>query len=222
MARLVTNKSVQTRQRILSVAAGLMAARGAGSLTMADIARAAGMSKGSLYYYFPGCAAIESEVLLDTFADMVERFERAAAGAATARAVLSSVVEEYSAMLRENAELVRMAMSRIHLSDAHGTAAAGDEGAARFDELCARLSRLIETQLERGKNEGAVRADLDVRYAGAAVLGVFASMTAELVAQADAGGAAPQDPDRGRGGGLDTGAFASALVSFVSRGVYAE
>lgn len=216
MARPMTNKSVQTRQRILDVAAGLMSERGSEGLTMGDIARAAGMSKGSLYYYFPGCTAIENEVLLDTFDDVVEHFERAAAGASTARGVLTSIVEEYSAMLRENAELVKMAISRIHLSDDKESKAAAGGEAERYDALRLRLYTLIETQLERGKNEGVVRPDLDIRFAGAAVLGVFTSMTAELIAQAD------ERAEGGKRGELDASAFKEAVVSFISRGVYAQ
>jgi AcrR family transcriptional regulator len=55
--------AARNRQRILHAAGELLAARGAARVTMEDIARAAGVGKGTLYRRFPDLAAIAVALL---------------------------------------------------------------------------------------------------------------------------------------------------------------
>jgi AcrR family transcriptional regulator len=55
--------AARNRRRILAAAEGLFAARGAGSVTMEEIARAAGVGKGTLYRRFPDPASIAVALL---------------------------------------------------------------------------------------------------------------------------------------------------------------
>ena len=52
VGRPPSSNAIDTRQRIISVAAGLFARQGYGIVTNRDVAEAAGISTGALYYYF--------------------------------------------------------------------------------------------------------------------------------------------------------------------------
>src|SRR4029453_15216480 len=55
--------AARNRRRVLAAAEELFAARGAGEVTMEDIARAAGVGKGTLYRRFPDRASIAVALL---------------------------------------------------------------------------------------------------------------------------------------------------------------
>lgn len=66
-----------TRARVFSAALGLFRKKGFDAATMRDIAKAAGMSLGAAYHYFPGKHAIVTEL----FHEHVERHAVLASGA---------------------------------------------------------------------------------------------------------------------------------------------
>lgn len=68
--------AARNRQRILAAAEELFAARGAGVVTMEDIARAAGVGKGTLYRRFPDRASIAVALLDEHERALQERLLR--------------------------------------------------------------------------------------------------------------------------------------------------
>lgn len=195
-----TRKGAQTRQRILDAAAVLLGDRGPEGLAMADIAEQAGMSKASAYYYFADCDQIVHEVLVGELDKMVTAFERAAATAMTAREALECIAGSFVSLLRQDRMLVRFVLGALQgpaFSDANG-----ERG-----RLSERLLHLVSTQLERGKAEGSVRPEVDVRFGASAILGTFLS-SAALSAQCFSGDA------REAYDGLET-----SLLGFISHGV---
>lgn len=61
--RSLTRKGLQTRDRIVTVAADLMQARGVARTTIEDIQAAAGVSSSQLYHYFADKAALVAAVI---------------------------------------------------------------------------------------------------------------------------------------------------------------
>lgn len=74
-------RSRERLERILTVAAGLLAARGSDALRMSDVAAEAGVSIGSLYQYFPDKASIVRSLAERFNAHGIACVERDLAGA---------------------------------------------------------------------------------------------------------------------------------------------
>lgn len=165
-----TNKGAQTRARILEAAAHIM--DGGGEPTMAAVAQRAGVSKGSVYYYFDDSGQIAQEVVLGELDRIVTLFEKAAASAQSASDALRRITGAYIGLLKEDTPLVRLVFGRMHNPHPDGW----DQ--AEIEALRDRLYRLVALQLVRGKAEGTVRPDIDPDLAGSAVIGVFLAMTA--------------------------------------------
>ena len=193
-----TRKGAQTRQRILDAAAVLLGDRGPDGLAMADIAECAGMSKASAYYYFTDCEQIVYEVVVGELDKMLTAFERAAATAMTAREALACIAHSFVVMLSQDRPLVRFVLGQLQAPPAVGH---GDER----ERLSERLYHLVSTQLERGKAEGSVRADVDVHFGASAILGTFLS-SAALSSRLPGGDGEDERLER-------------SLLSFISHGV---
>lgn len=86
--------------RILAAARQLFAHVGYDRCAVADIARAAGMSQGNIYWYFASKDSILQAVLESAFTALEELFQRVASSPGTGRDRLLRVVEEYIALGR--------------------------------------------------------------------------------------------------------------------------
>jgi AcrR family transcriptional regulator len=172
-------KGVKTRQRIIDAASDLLRTRDPEGVTMVDVAAAAGLSKGSLYYYFSDCDQVLREVVYAELGKIVTAFEHAAAQATSTHDALARITRSFIDLLVQNCALVRYVLGRLHASGIPNSPANQE------DELMGRLLQLVSTQLERGKAEGSVRPDVDVRVGGSLVLGLFLAVAAYGVSDAD-------------------------------------
>lgn len=195
-----TRKGAETRQRLLDAAAALLGSRGPEGIAMAEVAERAGVSKGSAYYYFADCDQIVHEVVVNELDAMVAAFERAAATATSARDALLRIGGSFVDMLRRDRPIVRYVLGGLQMS------AAPSEAATERERLSRRLVNLVSVQLERGKVEGSVRRDVDVRFAATAILGAFlgAAATGALLPPGSEGGFAQLE---------------ASLLDFISHGV---
>lgn len=80
-----------SRQKVLDAAAELAAERGISATTVDDIAAAAGVAKGSVYYNFESKEALYSHLITDVLDRAVTRIRAAAASAEPGRAVATVV-----------------------------------------------------------------------------------------------------------------------------------
>lgn len=192
-------KGALTRQRIIDAAAQLLCREGGVEVSIADIARVAGMSKGSVYYYFSDSDEIVSQVLYNEIDRMLTSFEQAALSSVSAHEALVGITRAYVEGLESNVALTRFAMGELH--GAHGLLSGLPDGKA----LIARLFSLISTQLERGKLEGAVRPEVDSDVVAPSILGAF-------------WGASTLVGGHGREG-FDAERLIDALLAFIGSGV---
>ena len=90
----------RSREEILEAAWGLLESRGLRALTMDEVARAVGLTKAALYYYFPSKDALIGELHFRAFARMSQRLhdavEPTAAGPQALRALIRETVEQYA------------------------------------------------------------------------------------------------------------------------------
>ncbi|UXA07304.1 TetR/AcrR family transcriptional regulator [Mycobacterium sp. SMC-2] len=123
LGRPVGADGEQTRARIITAAMRCVAEKGYSRTTIREIARAADMTSGSLYHYFPN----KSE-LLDAAVEHIERAAvprlRAAAGqAGDVVDRLAAVLDEASRLMREYPQLAafdRAVSAEIHEHPARG------------------------------------------------------------------------------------------------------
>ena len=169
-------KGVLTRQRIVDAAASLLREHPGADVSISDIAARAGMSKGSIYYYFADSAQIVSQVLFDEFDALLTSFEKVALSSVSAYDALVGITRSYLVTLMGNVPLTRFVMGELH--DTRG-ALPSQEG----EPLVRRIYALVSTLLERGKVEGSVRSDVDSTVASPAILGAFLGISSLAATQ---------------------------------------
>ena len=141
-------KHAAKRRAIVDAAAGCFAEKGLERTTTADICRAADISSGSLFHYFPTKRAVFTAIFEEDARDTAERLARAAASADPWTALLDVVTELA-------AEVAHPAIARLVL-EAAAQAARDDE----FAELIRRNERAMADGLavliERAVDAGLI------------------------------------------------------------------
>lgn len=159
MSDRVARRRDATRERIFRVAMDLFAERGFESVTVADIAEAADIGKGTFFTHFPTKADLFRHVSEQVTTAMAAAVE-GAAGACVSdrlRAALAAAAAQYEA---DPAPLIQMVRSRsFNLSL--------DIGSANQQ----RVRRLFATLVQEGQESGAFRRDVDVDDAVVALVG---------------------------------------------------
>ena len=195
-------KGALTRQRIIDAASDLMRTDLNAEVSIADIAKATGMSKGSVYYYFADSDEIVSQVLYGEMDRMLTTFEKVALSSVSAYEALVGITRSYVDALASNVALTRFVMGELHGARGFLTEPKGGE------DLVNRLYSLVSTLLERGKVEGTVRPDVDSTVASPVILGAFLGVSTL------AGENRPAD--------LNVERLVDALLSFIGFGVSAR
>ncbi len=99
-------RSEATRRRLLDAALALFRSRGFDAATMRDVARAAGMSLGAAYYYFPSKEAIVMAWYAEAQEAHAARARAALAGARGLRERLAAVVHTRLDAVRRERKLL--------------------------------------------------------------------------------------------------------------------
>ena len=146
----------ERRTQMVGLAGDLFAEKGFRATTVREIADAAGILSGSLYHHFDSKESIADEILSSFLNEVLTDYRAAAASAGSPRAVLEQIVRSTSYTLsRHRAALAMLQNDWTYFA-----------GQPRFGYLrtaVREIERTWITQLERGKESGDFRADLDVR-----------------------------------------------------------
>jgi AcrR family transcriptional regulator len=149
---------------ILSAALDCFAERGFAATRLEDIAARAGVTKGTLYLYFPGKEELFKALVRQELLPNVERLEAAAAGSRTATDMLGQLFAVWAG---------HVAPSRISVLPKLILAEAGNfPELAKFylDEVIQRGLRLLRSILRRGVEAGEFRP-IDVERTSFCVIG---------------------------------------------------
>ncbi|SHN39322.1 TetR/AcrR family transcriptional regulator [Cryptosporangium aurantiacum] len=154
------------RDRLLDATDRLVQQIGAGKTSMADVARGAGVSRGTLYRYFES-----REVLLDALSNRgADRFFAEAAALMEPQPTLSARLGALSELMVraihpdvDDPEANRVAMVRMLAT----------QGA----HALVRTARLLRPFLESARRNGEVRSDLDVADASEWLARIILSFT---------------------------------------------
>lgn len=100
------------RERI-GLAAQVFAARGLEATRIEDVAKATGIPRATLYYYFPGKEHILAHLLRQTLMDMTVRLEAAVAMPGTGRQRLERLVHEHLAFIASHGPTYRLLFAEL-------------------------------------------------------------------------------------------------------------
>jgi TetR/AcrR family transcriptional regulator, cholesterol catabolism regulator len=140
----------------VTIAAELFAQKGFRATTVREIADAAGILSGSLYHHFDSKESIGDEILSRFINDVLGDYRAAVSSAGSPRAVLEQIVRTTSSTLSRHRAALGMLQNDWSYFSTHD----------RFGYLrkaVAEIEATWITQLERGKEDGDFRADLDAR-----------------------------------------------------------
>lgn len=101
-----------TREQIIAATLSLVADRGVSATSVDDIAAAAGVAKGSVFYNFGTKQALVETILAEGVARLTAQLKAAAAGR-TGREALEALVEELLRRIRENPAFAKLAVAEL-------------------------------------------------------------------------------------------------------------
>ncbi|TYK44136.1 TetR/AcrR family transcriptional regulator [Actinomadura decatromicini] len=144
----------ERRAELLATAAEVFASQGYSATTVRQVADAAGILGGSLYYHFDSKEAMADEILSTFLDEMWASYEGVLGAGLSARDTLEGiVVESFRTIDLHRPAVVLYQNESKHLATSERFAYLR-ESRSRFEEMWLAL-------LERGVREGAFRADLD-------------------------------------------------------------
>ncbi|MCC5575720.1 TetR family transcriptional regulator [Microtetraspora sp. AC03309] len=143
------------RTELLATAAEVFASRGYAATTVREVADAAGILGGSLYYHFDSKESIVDEILSTFLDDLWARYDEVLGAGLGARETMERlVVESFRSIDRHRAAVVIYQNESRHLSEGPRF--------AYLRESWDRFERMWGELLDRGIKENAFRSDLDV------------------------------------------------------------
>lgn len=151
-------------EQLIASALDLFLERGFAATRMEDVARAAGVSKGAIYLYFPTKEALFHEVVR---AGVLTRLEQAEATAAAHRGSARELLDRLMhGVLLEFWDSASSGIPKLIIAEAHGFPELARD---YFQEVSLRTRELLENILQSGVDEGEFRA-MDVPYTARAIL----------------------------------------------------
>lgn len=138
-------------RQILEAALEVFAERGLSAARLEDIARRAGVSKGTIYLYFPNKEELFREVVRSSVITYIDRAEASLSSKPDAEQALRDWMTGYWAWLRSP---VFPAMHRLVQSEMHHFP---DLVAYYSTEVIERVHRLVCGMIERAMDQGRIR-----------------------------------------------------------------
>ena len=152
------------QHRILTAAAEVFARRGYGESAVDDIAKAAGTSKGGVYFHFPGKEAIVLALLDQTAALLMRKVHEAIDAERDPVAKAEAALHVLLRTLTRHRTL-----ARVFAVEALG---AGPRVNRRIAELHGQFAQVIEEQLNLAIAEGAIQP-VDTQIVAQAWVGIL-------------------------------------------------
>lgn len=161
-------KAEATRAALLDAAVKVIGKKGYAAASVDEIAEAAGVSKGVVYYHFKTKGDIATNILVTGFEDMIESFDQLTQEATNAPEALVMILRQFAHTLFAQREFARFALTELWREDRVWS----DEMRAQEETLVS----LIASQIERGKQEGALREEIDASFYAISIIGTVLSV----------------------------------------------
>jgi AcrR family transcriptional regulator len=160
-------QSEQTREALLSRCLRLFAERGFSSTSVDDIATAAGVTKGAMYWHFTS----KDEIFLTILDRIREQWTAVVhvrvSALSSPEAQLGELFDAYAELFRQSPDIC-LFLQQVTL-DRHNEASA-----ARVTKVFASTARFIAGIVDQGKARGVMRRDLDSLTIAHTILGMLA------------------------------------------------
>ncbi len=164
------------REQIMLAAERVFADRRFHEVTLDQVARAAGVGKGTIYLYFSGKEDLFFQVATSGFAQLCEIVERGRPEGASFEAGLLAVCRQISAFFQRRRRLLRlMHTEEGRVSGLHGGLRERWLGHRR--QLVTALGRIFAA----GAREGAVRTDVPPEALAVFLLGLLRARARDLL-----------------------------------------
>ncbi|PND56480.1 TetR family transcriptional regulator [Mycobacterium sp. ENV421] len=167
LGRPVGANSEETRQRILEATMRCVAAVGYSRTTIREIARAANMTSGSLYHYFPNKAELVKATFDEVATIAVPRLEQAAEDNTATIDKLMAVLDESVRVMQDYP--LAVAFDRAIRAESPQHLHLAENSDTRF----VALRNLIRDILSQGAREKVLGRGVDVESAANAVYMIF-------------------------------------------------
>jgi AcrR family transcriptional regulator len=156
------------RERLVTAAAQVFAARGYRNATMGEIAKAAGTAKGTLYLYFKDKEELFYTVFEWLTVQTLERSSAVDREDMPALERLRSLAEGATRFIAEHREWFPLT---LEVWAAGGSTDSRERFATALRDLYAQYRALISRIIRTGQEGGELRADLDADALGAVLTG---------------------------------------------------
>jgi AcrR family transcriptional regulator len=157
-------RAERTRLRILEAASAAFAAHGYEGVSLNQLIRESGLTKGAFYFHFPSRDELALAAFRHKQQQLVARMAERTDAAAPPLERLRSLFRERARLLEEDPTLFVVVRLGIELTMRHG---AGSEYAT-FSELPLEL---FERIVRDGQERGEIRAELDPRQTAETLFG---------------------------------------------------
>ncbi len=160
-------QSDSTREALLSECLHLFAERGFASTSVDDIARAAGVTKGAIYWHFAGKDEIFHAILDRIRAQWQEVVHVPVSARGDPLAQLARLFDAYAELFRQSPDIC-LFLQQVILDRKN------KPFAAAVAKVFATTARFIARILDDGKARGVVRTDVDSLTTAHLILGMLA------------------------------------------------
>jgi AcrR family transcriptional regulator len=149
----------ESRQKIVRTARRLFAEKGYDGCNVSDIARAAGMSQGNIYWYFPSKKEVYTAVLGEGFQALGAVMAAAAAGTGSAVEKLDEFLENFMTLMKEDGgdEFVAIVVTLMAQSGVQRMAEFG----LSTHQIGAGYHQSLNAIFAQGQSEGVFPSDVD-------------------------------------------------------------
>ncbi|MHB8895345.1 MAG: TetR family transcriptional regulator, partial [Candidatus Geothermincolia bacterium] len=158
-----SRRALDRRKHIMSVAARVFAEKGYYATTIADLAQAAGIAKGTIYWYFNNKRAIMLAILDDMSHEITGTFGQILANAPDGLEALLRCVEPALELLETHGPIYLMYFLEIGSTD--------NSIKEKFQQIYKVVHAGAKVAVVRGMKEGKIR-DLNADIAAYAVMGM--------------------------------------------------
>lgn len=166
----------ETKDRILEAALAVFGEKGYHNATMAEIAEAAAVGKGTLYWYFPSKEKLFSG-MIDHGLGLLERNLMAIITDRTLSfpSLFKRIVGYYLEFAYTHRHLARIFLNSMHSLDGNG------EIQDQFLQLHNRFNKLNSELIQRGRQEGFLRPDLELERVETVLAGLLSGFIGRCI-----------------------------------------
>lgn len=159
----------QSINALVTTARRLFAERGYFNCKVSDIAQAAGMSQGNVYWYFPSKEELLKAVLADGFEALGHLLEQAASGPDTCPQKVETLLDELLVFLQERGTFNQVLLSLL----GHGGPEFIGQLGIDMGQMGLRYTQAVAGIVTQGQAEGVIPEDLDPTVQSMFFFGLF-------------------------------------------------